>query len=87
MLSRLKVASDDHANPSATATKTAALRTEFWHDREDEPFAVGGGFLEVRTGTFASILVAIRDGRESLLPVNLAKVLFGDEAVDALVSR
>jgi hypothetical protein len=48
---------------------------------------VASDAIQVREGAFSPILVAVRGDREALLPIDTARVLFGDEAVDALVSR
>jgi hypothetical protein len=43
------------------------------------------GRLQLRHGQFGPIIVAVRHDRTSILPVDTARVLFGDEAINAIL--
>jgi hypothetical protein len=73
--------------------KTFDLRVSFLqvHQSDDQEFsehcAYGMGTIQIRQGAFGPIFVAVSDGKESLLPVDLARTLFGDLAIDAVIAR
>lgn len=63
--------------------KTLRVIATIYDERDNAPLSHDGapGILRIQPGPFGLQLVAVRDGRESMVPVDTARVLFGDELV------
>ena len=67
---------------------TLRVIATIYDERDNAPLSHDGapGILRIQPGPFGLQLVAVRDGRESMVPVDTARILFGDGLIRKIKS-